>query len=74
MWKGIHKSTPIAYSEVTYGTADHWLLREAVFRGVNVIQVLKGVTYNDKSAFHSKLDVIAVNEIGQCAFVHPWCD
>jgi hypothetical protein len=36
--------------------------------------VLGERTYNDEFAFHGKLAVISMNEIGQCALVHPWCD
>jgi hypothetical protein len=36
-----------------------------------MVQVLGKRTYNDEFAFHGKLSMIAMNEIGQCALVHP---
>lgn len=38
-----------------------------------MVQVLGERTYNDEFTFHGKLVVIAMDEIGQCALVHPRC-
>jgi len=43
-------------------------------RVMKVPQTARYLVKNDKFAFRGKLAVIAMDEIGQCALVHPWCD
>jgi len=43
-------------------------------RVVKVPQTASYITKNDEFAFHGKLTMIATDEIGQRALVHPWCN
>lgn len=39
-----------------------------------MVQQLRKRTYNDEFAFRGELTMITMDEISQCALVHPWCD